>query len=184
MDPLTMLLLSAGSGLLTSLFSGNGPQTEAVEGFRKWLTDNKEAINNPAYTKEELNNITAKIQQQLQGASDIVAGRLGSAIGESGIAEGQPLAEYYTQQLAPVIAEGQMKSADIEKWATQLFAQLDENSKQRLLQLAGLDLNSVSMLPQMNNAQRSIVTGLQGMNLGSNIMGNLAQAYKNFNWNK
>lgn len=188
MDPLTMGAISLGSGLLTGLFgSGESDKEKAINDWMKKMQADKATISSTAYSKDEImNNIIPMLQQMLKGSANVAAGQIGASIGESGsgMGGGQNFGEYYTQALAPVIAQGQQSAANATQNMMDMFAKMDDASKNRLLQYYQLQLQGASQKADTNATQRFFTNTIQGMNLGANIMGSLAQANYMFNKDK
>lgn len=177
-DPLTLGAITVGSGLLSGLFgSGESDQEKALKNVLDKLDQNQGFFKSTPFTKEELfNTILPAIQQTQRGAADVAAGRLGSAIGEaSGVAGGQGAMDYYIQNLAPVIAQGEQNAAQSYKQFTELWSQMDENAKRNFLAALQTEANVGSGLPNMSKAQKFFTNFLSGAQLGSTAYGNVSQ---------
>jgi hypothetical protein len=99
-------------------------------------------LQTPAFGKDEINSIVGDVGDTYAGASNIAAGQIGATIPETvSTGRGQGFNEYYTQALAPVIAQGQRDKASTKQWGTNLFGNLDNAAKQRLLASLGLKSN-------------------------------------------
>lgn len=168
MDPITTsLLVSGATGLVNAILSGGkGDQQQAIEKYLNMLENEKDNLGGLAMSRGEVMNLVSDIQELYRGGADVAAGRVGSAIGESGVAGGQGFADLHLQSTAPIIAEGEFKSADAEKWGAQFFAQLDESRKRNLTNFYSLLLNGSSQLPGTNTAQRTALGFLQGAKFG------------------
>jgi hypothetical protein len=167
-DPITGSLISAGaSALLNAIVSGGkSDQQKEMEKFLRLLEQDKDKIDGMSFSKADIETLTQDIQNLYRGGADVAAGRLGSAIGESGSAGGQAFADLFVQSLAPVIAEGEFKSADAEKWGAQFFANLDQQRKSNLMNFYQLAFGGASALPGTNSGQRTVLGGLQGLKFG------------------
>lgn len=166
-------LLSAFTGL------GESPKEEKLNEILDKMYANEDFVKSMPFTKDELfNSIYPKIKQLNTGAADVAAGRLGSAIGETGanMGGGQNFVDNYIQQLAPVIAEGQFKSAEALQGLVAMYGQMDDAAKKRLLQLFGMEAQTASQLPSMTDFQAFVTNFLQGGNITSTIQGNLGTA--------
>ncbi len=182
--------LSLAIPLLSSLLSGLGGIFGESD-KEKYLKDaldriyaNEDYVKSLPFTKDELfNQIFPLIKQLNIGASDVAAGRLGSAIGESSanVGGGQNFSDLYVQTLAPVIAEGQQLSAKALQDLVGLYASMDDASKRRLISLLGLTMQGSEALPSLTDFQAFITNSLQGFDIGSKILGNidLADYFRN-----
>jgi len=177
--------MSGGGGSLVggllSAFTGLGESSKETElnAILDKMYANEDFIKSTPFTKDELfNSIYPKIKQLNTGAADVAAGRLGSALGESGanMGGGQNFVDNYLQQLAPVIAQGQFASAEALQGLVAMYGQMDSDAKQRLLQMFGLEVQTANQLPTMTDFSAFITNFIQGGNLGATLQGNLATA--------
>jgi hypothetical protein len=170
-------LMIAG-GLLGGLgASGESPREKASKEIMEKLRKNEEYFKSTPFSKEEIMDVLLpQVQKMYRGASDVVAGKLGAAMGETGSAGGQAWSDFYMQSLAPVIAQGQNLAAgavsDFGKW----YSSLDSEAKNRFMQSISLELQATQGLPDMNEFQRVVSGALAGINLGSVAAGNLGAA--------
>jgi hypothetical protein len=177
-DPITMGAISLGGGALVGALSAQeSPQQKAYQSILDYLQKNRDFFAETPYSKDEIAGVTQRLQQMAGGAADVAAGKIGAAIGEADIAGGQPFGEYYTQALAPVIAEGEQNKIGIEQSMMNFLASLDANAKQRLLQSLGLEAQVASGLDEMSSGQKFTAGLLQGTNLFATGFGNIADAY-------
>lgn len=173
-------LVSLGSALLSGLAGlGGNPSQEALQKILDDIFANQDWVKELPFSKEELfNELLPVVQKFYTGAADIAAGRIGSAVGEGGseMGGGQAFGEYYTQALAPVIAEGQNKAGDAMQNFINMFGQMDNAAKSRYLQSIGLSANMATNLKQTSGWQDFFINFLKGGDIGSQIYGNLSFA--------
>jgi hypothetical protein len=168
-------------GGLLSAFAGLGESSKETEltTILDKMYKNEDYIKSMPFTKDELfNSIYPKIKQLNTGAADVAAGRIGSALGEAGanVGGGQNFVDNYLQQVAPVLAQGQFASAEALQGLVAMYGQMDNDAKQRLLQMFGLEAQTANQLPSMTDFQAFITNFLQGGNITSTIQGNLSMA--------
>lgn len=170
-------------GLLSGIFGSQESSQEeasqkAYEMIQKYLPE----LSKQSYTKDEINAIVKQMQIAYRGAGSISAGQVGAAIGESGVAKGGGYADYYTQAVAPILAEGQMKAADAEQFGVAAYNDSYNSAKNRLANALGMLTQSAQGLSTMTGGQKGIIGGLQGLNLGATAFGNLAKGYKDLTY--
>lgn len=179
------LALGVGGGLVSLLgglfASGDSPQEEAYTEIFNMLKEYMPELKKEAYSKSEIKSIVNSMQQMYRGAADVAAGKIGSAIGESGVAKGQGFADYYTQSLAPVIAQGEYGAAGAEQFGVEAYSNINNQTKNRVLQALGLMTSGAAGLSSMTDAQKGISGFLQTGNLLATAGGNIADMYKNLN---
>lgn len=156
--------------------SQKSPQEEAAEGILADLEGLDELFKTLPFTKEEvMQELLPQAQGIYRGAADIVAGKIGAQTGEAGIAKGQGAKDFYLQSIAPVIAQGeQLAGGAIGEYAN-FFAQMSENQKGQLLNFYKTKLAASQGLPDMTTFQRTITGAFSGMQVGSNIQGDIGQ---------
>ena len=176
MDPLTMALIMGGTGLLGALGgSQKGTQAQMSEDYINKIYGLIPQIKNAGYSMTQLQSMIPQIQKYFTGASDVAAGKIGAAIGESGTPQGQPFAEYYTQSLAPVIAQGQEMAGQTQEDMTK-FIQSNEMSKiSAMLQAYNMAGGALGGLSKTNPTQGGLLGFLQGTNIGASAIGNITQ---------
>lgn len=170
------LLTGTASGL-SSL--GESDKEVALKDTLNKMYENEDYMKSMPFTKDELfNSIFPMIKQLNVGAADVAAGRIGSALGEgqANIGGGQNFVDYYTQALAPVLSQGQFATAEAMQNLVQLYGQMDNQAKTRMLQLLGYELQGAGELPTMTDVQSFMTSFLQGGDIGATIMGNLGMA--------
>ena len=184
MEPIS--LIAAGTGLLSALggllSSGSSPQEEAMKQVYDMLKSYLPEMSKTPYSKGEIQSIVKQMQQMYRGASNVAAGQIGSAIGETGMPKGQGWGEYYTQALAPIIAEGQNRSANAEMMGVEAYSDMFNQAKSRTGNLLGTITQASSMLPQMTGGQKGMAGFLQTLNLLATGGGNFAEMWKNLNY--
>lgn len=181
MDPLLLSgIISAGGGILSGLAGlGESEKEAGIKDMLEKLYANEDYVKSLPFSKDELfNTIFPMIKQLNTGAADVVAGRLGSAIGESGanMGGGQNFAETYIQALAPTLGQGQFASAQALQGLVEMYGQMDNQAKTRMLQLLGMEIGANAQLPTMTDLQSFLTNFLQGADLTSGIYGNLTMA--------
>jgi hypothetical protein len=136
-----------------------------------WLKDTP-------FSKDELfGTIMKSIQQTYRGAADVVAGKVGSTIPEiSNAPQGQAFMDYYIQNLAPIIAQGEKASGDVYQNFVQLWGQFDADAKNRFISANQLALGGASGLPDQTGLQRFFTNFLSGGNAAATITGNINMA--------
>lgn len=183
MEPVSMI--AAGSGLISALggllSSGDSPQEEAYAKVFEMLKQYMPELKQEAYSKDEINTIVESLKQMYRGASDVAAGKIGSAIGESGVAKGGGFADYYTQALAPTIAQGEQGAANATEWGVNTYSDINNQTKNRVLQALNSMTGTAAGLPSMTGTQKGISGFLQSLNLFSSGAGNFANLYKSLN---
>ena len=180
-----------GVGALLSILSGflgagDSPHDAAVQELLAKLDREMSYLKSTPYSKGEVEGKVSGVQDTLRGAANVAATQTGTAVSESlaagGTPQGQPRGDIYTAALAPVIAEGEKGAAAAEQWGMQFWASLDDAAKNRLLAGLGLESNTINQLPNMTGTQKGVSSFLQTMNLLTTGFGNLAQGYKDFNY--
>jgi hypothetical protein len=177
MDPVTIGLVTLGSGLLSGwLGSGESDQEKAIRGILDKLESNEDFFKSTPFTKDELfNTIMPAIQQTQRGAADVAAGRLGAAVGETGnIAGGQGTMDYYLQSLAPIIAQGEQNAANTYQNFIQMWSTMDAQAKERFMQTLNMQTGVAQGLPDMTKGQEFITNFLSGAQIGATGYGNVA----------
>lgn len=182
-----MDMLLPGAGILTSVLggifgSGASPQEEAMQKVFEMIQQYMPGMKEQSYSKEEINTIVKQMQTMYRGAGSLAATQVGKSIGESGAAGGQGFAEYYTSNVAPILAEGQMKAADAEQFGVSAYNDIFNSSKNRVAQMLQLLTGAASGQSSMTGAQKGIATGLQTGNLLATGYGNLAKGYRDWNY--
>ena len=184
--PLPLTAIGIGAGLLSTLggllSTGKSPQEKAMEEMFAMIKQYIPEMSKTPYSKEEINSLVKQMQQMYRGGANVAAGQIGSAIGESGMPKGQGWSEYYTQALAPVIAEGENKSAGAMGWGAETYGGMFDQAKGRVSSMLGTATQAGSMLPQMTGGQKGLAGFLQTLNLLASGGGNFANMYKNLNW--
>ena len=180
-DPLLLSGIISGATGLLSGFGGLGEseQEKAMRGMLDKLYQNEDYMKSTAFTKDELFNEIFPIIKNLNlTASDVAGARLGAEVGESraNVGGGQNFVDYYMQALSPVLSQGQFASAEALQQLVQVYAQMDAQSKSRLLQLLGYEMQATQGLPDMTEFQSFITNFIQGGNIGATIGGNINMA--------
>ena len=156
--------------------SGDSPQEEAFQDIMADLDSLEDIFQTLPFTKEEvMQELLPQTQSLYRGAADVVAGKIGAQTGEAGIAQGQGAKDFYLQSLAPVIAQGEQMAAGAVGEYAQFFARLSENQKGQLLNYFSTKLNAAQGLPTMTTLQKTVTGALSGIQIGSNIQGDLAE---------
>ena len=178
-------------GIIASILSGflgagDSPHDAAVQELLAKLDREMSYLKSTPYSKGEVEGKVSGVQDTLRGAANVAATQTGTAVSESlaagGTPQGQPRGDIYTAALAPVIAEGEKGAAAAEQWGMQFWASLDDAAKNRLLAGLGLESNTINQLPNMTGTQKGMSSFLQTVNLLTTGFGNLAQGYKDFNY--
>lgn len=155
--------LLGGAGAL-----GTSPAEKATQEALNKLESGQSWLKSTPFSKEEImGTLLPLVQKMYRGAADVVAGRAGSAMSESGVAKGQDFVQMYMQSLAPVIAGGENAAAQSVSEFGKWFSALDSESKNRFLQSIQLELQGAGNLPDMNTFQRLVTGALSGLNLGA-----------------
>ena len=174
-----LTLLSTLGGIFGSKKSPQEQSMEEMMGLLKQYLPNMEKM---AFSKEEISTLVKSMQSMYRGGANVAAGNIGAAIGESGATPGQGFAEMYTQALAPVIAEGENKAAGAEAWGEQAYSNEFNQAKGRVSNMLGTMSQVASMQPSMTADQKGISGFLKTLQLLSTGTGNLANAWKDFNY--
>lgn len=171
MDPVTGAIIGAGSLLSGFASIGESPQEKATREAMERLKGSYEWLKETPFSKSEIMNyLVPKLQKMYRGATDVVAGRAASVIGESDAAN---FSELYTQTLGNVIGQGEMNAAGIEADLAKWFGQLDDAAKSRFIQAMSLELQGAQNMPQMNDFQKFLTSAISGAQISSNIVGNI-----------
>lgn len=173
-----LALISLASGLLSGIFgSGTSDKEAATKEFVDNIGKYTEFFKKAPFTKDELfNTILPQIQGTFRGGADVAAGRLGSLLGEQGLAQGGGYKDSYLNALAPVIAQGENNAAGAQMDLTRLFANMDLGTKQQLLQLLSLQGGAIKGLPDTTKEQDFFTNFLQGGQIGATVGGNIMSA--------
>ena len=159
-----------GGGL--SLF--DSPQELAMEDLLKKLESEEEYIKSTPFTKDEImNQLLPQAQKIYRGAADILAGKAGSAVGESGVPKGQAFSEYYTQALAPIIASGEQQAGDAIGKFGMWYSNLDAQAKDRFMQHMRLQLAAASGQAGMSDPQKFFTGAMGGASAIAGIGGEI-----------
>jgi hypothetical protein len=151
---------------------GTSDQEDAIKDMQKKLKENEEYFKSTPFSKDEIMNIMLPEAQKIyRGAADVVAGKAGAAVGESGLSGGQGFAEYYTQALAPIIAQGENQAAGAIGEFGQWYSTLDAQAKSRFAQVLGIEMQNNQSLPDMTEFQQLVSGAMSGANIGGNIAG-------------
>jgi len=177
-------IAGAGIGGLISLIGGlfsasDTPQEQAMAQAMDILKDYMPELKKEAYSKDEIAKIVNELKMMYRSSADVAAGKIGSAIGESGAARGGGWADYYTQSLAPVIAQGEQGAASAEQFGVETYSNINNATKQRVLQGLQLMTQNAMGQPSMTSGQKGVAGFLQSLNLLSTAGGNIAGMYKN-----
>lgn len=151
---------------------------ELMEIFKK----NEDWFKSTPYSKSEVEGISNEMQDRVGASADVAAGRLGSAIGESGLAGGGDMTAFWLQNLAPIIAGAEKDKVTIEQSMMKFYSNLDQNAKQNFLTAMTGMTGVASQYPDMTQQQRIAAGGAQGLNLASTGVGNLASAWKDYTY--
>ena len=185
--PWQLIAALAGSGALGGFLSmGDSPQDEATKQALANLKKYMDTLQTPAYSKGEIESQGQQMQDRAGGAANIAAGAIGSSLSEGlaagGVPQGQPSASIYTSELAPVIAQGERDKNNIQQQTMELWANLDNTAKARLLSALGLEGQLAGQLPDMNDPQKFLSGFLNTSNIAATGYGNIAQLLKNLNY--
>lgn len=162
-------VLGAGASML-----GQSPQQESLEALMKKLDDAEEYLKSTPFTKDEvMNQLLPQAQKIYRGAADVLAGKAGAAVGESGVAKGQAFGEYYSQALAPIIGAGEKQAGDAISRFGQWFSSMDSEAKNRFLSSVQTMMQATQGLEGMTDAQKGLIGGLEGASIGAGIGGEI-----------
>jgi hypothetical protein len=175
-----MGLISLGSGIISGLIgTADSPQEEEVRKILDNLYSNMSWLKETPFSKEELfNTVMKSIQQTYRGAADVVAGKVGSTLPETGagVPQGQAFMDYYIQNLAPIIGQGEKAAGDVYQNFVQLWGQFDAEAKNRFLNANQLAIGAAGGLPDQTGMQRFFTNFLSGANIGATVTGNINMA--------
>jgi hypothetical protein len=162
-------------GLVTGLSAlGKDPKQEKFEKIFDKLEDSEEYLKSTPFTKDEImGQLLPQAQKIYRGAADILGGKAGAAVGESGVAKGQSFGEYYTQALAPIIAQGEQQAGDAISRFGQWYSGLDAQAKNRFLDAVRLQMGAAAGTDDMTDLQKFITGGIPGASFGANIGGEI-----------
>lgn len=168
-------------GLMQGVFTEESPSEEAYNQIFEMLKDYMPELKQEAYSKDEIQGIVNNLMRTYRGAADVSAGKIGSVIGESGVAKGGGFADYYMQSLAPVIAQGEAGAANAQQFGVNAYSAIKDQTSQRVLQAMGLMSNNAQGMNTLSSGQQGIMGTLQMLNLLSSAGGNFASMYKDLN---
>lgn len=173
-----LALITLASSLIGGLFgTGTSDKEAATKEFVNNISKYTDFFKKAPFTKDELfNTILPQVQGTFRGGADVAAGRLGSLLGEAGLAKGGGYKDSYLNALAPVIAQGETNAANAQIDFAKLFANMDLSSKQQLLQLLGLQGNAIQGLNDTTKGQDFFTNFLQAGQIGSTVGGNIMSA--------
>lgn len=172
-----MALIGGGVTGLASLFGNDDARNEGIQAIMDNLMGDA-SLSETAFSKSELlQKILPIIQQTYRGGANVAAGQIGAALGESGMNQGQNFAEYYTQALAPVIAQGENLAGNANQQMVEFYGNLDNAAKQRKLSSYGLQMQgAMGMTQEPSPIEKFMASFLQGANLGATAAGNIGMA--------
>jgi len=173
-----LALITLASSLLGGIFgTGTSDREAATKSFVDNISKYTDFFKNAPFTKDELfNTILPQVQGTFRGGADVAAGRVGSLLGEQGLAQGGGFKSSFLNALAPVIAGGENAAANAQIDFTKLFANMDLGSKQQLLQLLGLQGNAIQGLSDTTKGQDFFTNFLQTGQIASTAGGNIMSA--------
>src|SRR5690606_18007594 len=150
--PFDIIAGALGVGGLSGLFvSGESPRDEAVKYMMEQLQNNLSNIKSPSFSKDEDDAKTDSMKIKAGGAANVAAGQIGATIPETiGSPSGQAFQEYYTQALAPVIAQGERDKVGIDQFGMEFFANLDNAAKSRLVSALAMGNQIAQGQPDMD----------------------------------
>lgn len=173
------LIVSGIAGLISGfLGGGQSPQEEEVRKILDQLYEQVDWIKQLPFSKEELmNGVLPQVQKTFRGGANVAAGQIGSTIPEvSGAPAGQSFMEYYTQALAPTIAQGENLAGKAQMDITQMYINEKQTAGNQISDIYRIMLGAASGLPAQSGAQRFFTNFAQGMNLGAAAYGNINMA--------
>jgi hypothetical protein len=175
-----------GMGLLTGLMgTEDSPRDEALAYALKQIQSYMPSAQKTAYSKEQITSLVSQMKQNLGGAAKVSAGAVGNnlaeAMGSAGVPGGQAQGEMYASALAPVIAQGERDKVGADQFGMDFFNKMDGDSKQRVIQLLSVLSGISGMQSDETSGQRSVASGLQGLNLASTAYGNIMKGWKDYN---
>lgn len=175
----TGLIISAIAGLISGfLGGGESPQEEEVRKILDQLYEQVDWVKQLPFSKEELmNGILPQVQKTFRGGANVAAGQIGSTIPEvSGAPAGQSFMEYYTQALAPQIAQGENLAGKAQMDITQMYINEKQTADSLINDIYRTMVGAAQGLPAQSGAQRFFTNFAQGMNLGATAYGNFNMA--------
>lgn len=186
LDPITMAAIAGGTGLLSGLFSsGDSPKDEAMKEALKLVKEKLPYLSQSAYSKGDISTLVNVLSQIYRGGADVAAGKLGANLAEqfgaTGTPAGQPQASMYVSELAPTIARGEELSGQATQWGAELFANMDAQTKSRVLGALQLISQLSAGRADMTPLQKGVAGFLQGANIAATGMGNVSKAWADMN---
>ena len=174
----------AATGTAYSAYAAGqeSPRDKQMAELMEVFKQNQDWFKSMPYSKSEVEGISNKMQDQVGASADVAAGRLGSAIGEAGVAGGGDYANFFLQNLAPIIAGAEKDKVSIEKSMMDFYSNLDQNAKTNFLNAMSGMTSTAGQMQDMTPGQQHFAGGAQGMNLMATGFGNLAEAYKDYNY--
>jgi len=165
--------------MLTSIFGAvaggqSSPSADKAMEMYNLINSKLDTLGAPALTKDQVfNEMLPHIQKSIRNFTDtsmahagIGAVRKGNA---SGTPQGQDMTSYYISEQMPAIAEGEKAQMESEKFANQLWAQMDAESKDRMLKGLSLMLGTTSEMQKGSTSENVLAGGLFGAKAGSDV---------------
>lgn len=186
--PITAILEGIGglSGLMGLLGMGDSPQDEASKYALEQLKAMMPSLQQTAYSKDEIGGLVDSFKRSVGISTDIAKTKMGTSLAEgmgaAGVPQGQPSASMYVSELAPLDANAVSQKAGIDKWGAEFWASLDSDAKNRTLQALNSLAGVSGMQSDLTGGQKGVITFLQAFDLLSKGGGNLADMFKNLNW--
>lgn len=165
----------AGIGAITSLLGGESDQEKKMKEIMGKLEAFEGAAGETPFSKEEMNILMQEAQKMYMSSADIASSKVGQAVGESGVAGGQATGEYFTGALSPIVAEGTKMAAGAQTQYTQMFANMSDNAKSRMIEILKTEMGVTAGMPSMTEFEQVVGSSLGMAGVVSNIGGGLDQ---------
>jgi hypothetical protein len=165
----------AGLGALTSLVGGESDQEKKLKEIMGKLEAFEGEAGETPFSKEEMDVLMKEAQQMFMSSADIASSKVGQAVGESGVAGGQATGEYFTGALSPIVAEGTKLAGQATGQYTQMFANMSDRAKSRMIEILKAEVGANAGMPSMTEFEQVIGSSLGMAGAVSNIGGGLDQ---------
>lgn len=182
-----ILALISGGGLLGGLFgSADSPRDEAIARAMEELRAIIPELGETAFTRGEVESQISGFKRDIDVSTDISKGAVGTSLAEglpaAGVPRGQPSSSIFVSENAPLDAGAVESKSRLDQFGLEFISNMDESAKNRLLQAYAALIGVSGAQPQQTGAQRGIISGLNFFDIFSTGAGNLADLFKNLNF--
>ncbi len=179
------LLASAIPSIFTGIMGGGkSDRDQAIMSAIAELQARMPELASKAFSKTELDNLVKSLKTAVDASSALSKLQTGTSLAEgmgaAGVPKGHASSEMFVSANAPLDAKALETKAGIDQFATQLWADMDNQAKNRILDSMRLLFGGASSLQDTTSGQRALTSGLQTFNILSSGFGNLAEGWSKF----